>query len=780
MKQTVTIPFGENGDLILETGHVARQAHGSVLARIGNTVVMANVVHSNKPLEGTDFFPLQVDYREKHYAVGRIPGNFFRREGRPGTPETINARLVDRAIRPLFPKGFRHEIQVYLTVLSMDQVNPPAVPALVAASAALSISDIPFNGPVGAVRVAFIDGHYILNPTFPQREQSALDLVVAGTSSALNMVESGSKGLSEEAILGGLRVAQEQVAKVAAGISELVGLCGKEKMAFEAPVTDPEVAGAVKELASARFADILKIREKQERESAVDSLREEVVAQVVERLAPAGSDEAKSAQVRKQAVETYDEAYKKIVRETILSTGTRADGRALKEIRPISVDIGFLPMTHGSAVFTRGQTQSLGVTTLGTVGDQQKIDDLMGLSTERFLLHYNFPSYCVGETRRIMGPGRRELGHGMLAQKALEPILPGADTFPYTVRIVSEILESNGSSSMASVCSGCLSLMDAGVPISAPVAGIAMGLIKEGDRVAILSDIMGLEDHLGDMDFKVAGSRDGITALQMDIKISGIGFEVLEQALAQALEGRRHILNCMGEVLAAPRPELSPLAPRIEIMKIDPQRIGDLIGPSGKHIRGIVEATGAQIDVEDDGTVFIATNDGEAMAKARRMVQDLTADVELNKIYTGKVVRITDFGAFVELLPKKDGLVHVSELDTTRVESVTDICREGDMMKVKVIGIDPDSGKVRLSRKQAILQEQGVDVSEMEKENQDFFARKSDGGGRDRGPRSGGFRGDRGGSRDGGGRDRGPRDRGPREGSPRPHDRDRGGRRDSD
>ncbi|MBN1865713.1 polyribonucleotide nucleotidyltransferase [Candidatus Sumerlaeota bacterium] len=769
MKHTVSIPFGENGDLVLETGQVARQAHGSALARIGNTIVMANAVRSNKQLEGMDFFPLQVDYREKHYAVGRIPGNFFRREGRPGTPETINARLVDRSIRPLFPKGFRYEVQVYLTVLSMDQINPPAVPALIAASAALSMSDIPFNGPVGAVRVGYIDGHYVFNPTFPQRDQSALDLVVTGTSSAINMVESGSKGLSEQVILGALNVAQEQTAKVVAGIEELVRLCGKEKIAFEESVVDADVAAAVKETASPRLADAIRIQEKKEREDAVDALREEVVVQIVERFAPAEGEESNAPQVRKQAVEAYDDTFKKAVREMILSTGVRADGRGAKDIRPITSDIGFLPMAHGSAVFTRGQTQSLGVTTLGTVGDQQKIDDLMGISTERFLLHYNFPSYCVGETRRIMGPGRRELGHGMLAQKALEPILPGADTFPYTVRIVSEILESNGSSSMASVCSGCLSLMDAGVPISSPVAGIAMGLIKDGDRVAVLSDIMGMEDHLGDMDFKVAGTREGITALQMDIKISGIGFDVLEQALAQALEGRCHILDCMAEALPAPRPELSPLAPRIEIMKIDPQRIGDLIGPSGKHIRNIVETTGAQIDVEDDGTVFIATNDGEAMANARQMVLDLTADVELHKIYTGKVVRITDFGAFVEILPKKDGLVHVSELDTSRVEAVTDICRQGDMMKVKVIGIDPDSGKVRLSRKQAIMQEQGIDMTELENEN--VFARKTEGGrgsGRERG---GGRQHDRdrgSGGRDRGGRyqdrDRGGRDRGGREG----------------
>jgi len=765
MIHSISIPFGREQELVLETGRIARQAHGSVTARVGGTMVMANVVRSNKPVDYTDFFPLQVDYREKHYAVGRIPGNFFRREGRPGTPETINARLIDRAIRPLFPDGFNYEVQVYITILSMDQKNPPAIPSLIAASAALSISDIPFSGPVGAVRIGRVDDQFVLNPTFQEREVSALDLVVAGTKSAINMVESGSKYLVESVILDGLKLGHEWVVRCARKIEELVAMCGTQKMPFQSPQLNPELAKAVDEMAWPGFEPINRITEKKERENAVDALRERIVTELLQRFAPA--PEAAKA-VQRQIAEVYDNAYRKNVREMILSKSVRADGRGLTEVRPITVEPQFLPMAHGSVVFTRGQTQSLGVTTLGTIGDQMKVDDLMGVSTERFLLHYNFPSYCVGETRRIMGPGRRELGHGMLAQRALEPILPDQEKFPYTMRIVSEVLESNGSSSMASVCSGCLSLMDAGVPIKAPVAGIAMGLIAEGDHVAILSDIMGMEDHLGDMDFKVAGTQDGITALQMDIKVEGLKFDILERALAQALEGRRHILGEMLKVLPAYRPELSPNAPRIETLKIPVSKIGDLIGPSGKHIRGIVETTGAKVDVEDDGTVFICTEDGEAMQKAKAMVLALTADVEVGQTYTGKVVRITEFGAFVELLPKKDGLVHISELDFSRVEKVTDVCREGDMMKVKVIDVDP-SGKVRLSRKAALLDEPGFVPPEGYKPSERPERSGHGGGGHDRG------------SRDRGGHDRGSHDRGADRG---PHDRggdrgphDRGGDR---
>ncbi len=724
---------------------------------------MAAAVRSAKPIENMPFFPLMVDYREKHYAVGRIPGNFFRREGRPGTPETINARLVDRSIRPFFPKGFNYDVQVYLTVLSMDQKNPPSVVSLIAASAALCLSDIPFAGPVVGVRLGRKDGEFILNPTFEEREESELDLVVAGPKDALAMVESGSNCLPEDTILEGLELAQKSINDIIEKMTPFLEENGKEKIAFESPSHSEELEKEVKTKTAPGFEEIDKISDKHERENAVADLREKTINEIVEAKGLESEDEI--AALTGEIKDIFDDAFQEHMRENVLAKGIRADGRALTEVRPIDVQTPFLPMTHGSALFTRGQTQSLGVTTLGTVGDQQRVDDLMGMSSERFLLHYNFPAYSVGETRRIMGPGRRELGHGMLAQRSLEPILPDEKDFPYTIRVVSEIMESNGSSSMASVCSGCLSLMDAGVPIKAPVAGIAMGLISDGERVAVLTDILGMEDHLGDMDFKVAGTADGITALQMDNKIGGLDFEVLRKALNQAKEARLHILGKMAEALPETRSELSPLAPRIECMQIPVDKIGDLIGPSGKHIRNIIETTEAQVDVEDDGTVFISTADGEAMKKARQMVLDLTADAEIGKIYEGKVVRITDFGAFVEILPKKDGLVHISELDFGRVDKVTDVCREGDMMKVKVIDID-DQGKIRLSRKEALRDDPNFDIESVpEKDRAPSPPRESGGGrggrgggGRDRGGRSGGGR-DRGG-RDRGGRDRGGRDRG--------------------
>ncbi len=700
-KHTITLPFGGEKTLTLETGHIARQAHGTILARVGNTVVMANVVRSAKPLENADFFPLTVDYREKHYAVGRIPGNFFRREGRPSTAETINARLIDRTIRPLFPKGFSYDVQVYLTVLAMDQINPPSVVAINAATAALAISDIPITGVAAGARIGRVDGNLVVNPTFEERENGTLDLVVGGTKAAVTMVECGSKFLSEEQMLEALQLGHESVQQLVAGFEQLAALCGKEKLAFEEPHVAAEIEAAVQEVAGKECETVRQIQDKKAREEGEDALRRRVVEALTQRFASEPGEEPKFPNLKKQIEEAFESLFKKSVRQMILQDRVRADGRKLDEVRPIQIALPFLPLTHGSVLFTRGQTQSLGVVTLGTIGDQQKVDDLMGVSNERFLLHYNFPSYSVGETRRIMGPGRRELGHGMLAQRALTPILPEESVFPYTIRVVSEITESNGSSSMASVCSGCLSLMEAGVPIKAPVAGVAMGLIKEKDSVAILTDIMGMEDHLGDMDFKVAGTRDGITALQMDIKCDGLSLEIMREALEQARQGRLHILGKMQEALPEPRTDLSPWAPRIEIVKIDPERIGDLIGPSGKHIRGIQDSTGAKIDVQEDGTVFVCTSDKAAMETARQMVIDLTASPEVGRIYNGKVVRITDFGCFVEILPKKDGLVHVSELDFSRVEKVTDICREGDIIKVKCIEIDP-TGRVRLSRKEAL------------------------------------------------------------------------------
>jgi len=685
--ETQRIPFGKE-DLILEYGRLAKQANASILATVGGTVALVSVVADPKPSSALDFFPLMVDYREKFYSSGRFPGGFFKREGRPGDLETLRARLIDRALRPLFPPAYTNEVQIYVVVLSMDQENAAETAALTAAGAALNISNIPFPTPVAAVRVGLIDGQLVLNPTYSEMESSQLDLVVAGTKSAINMVESGAEEIDEARMVEALQFAHAAIQKAIEAQEQLIARCAIPKAPFNPPNPQPALAAAVRRLTEPLLEELTSIHGKAERETRLNEIRDSVW----------DSLKAEYPEEKGAVLEVFHELHKKYARSMILDRGVRADGRRHDEIRPISAQVGVLPRVHGSAVFTRGETQSLAVVTLGTISDQQKLDNILGVSHKRFMLHYNFPAFSVGETGRISGPGRREIGHGSLAERALQPAIPEDSQFPYTIRVVSEILESNGSSSMASVCGGTLALMDAGVPIAKPVAGIAMGLIKEGEQVAILSDITGLEDHLGDMDFKVTGTRDGITALQMDIKIDGVSAELLERALGQACQGRVHVLEKMLEVLAAPRADLAPHAPRIEILVIDKEKIKDVIGPGGKIIRGIVDQTGAKIDIEDDGRCYVAATNGESMRMAVEMIKNLTADAELDQVYTGRVVRVMDFGAFVEILPNKEGLVHISELEHSRVEKVEDVCREGDMLTVKVIGID-ETGRIRLSRK---------------------------------------------------------------------------------
>lgn len=733
-----TVPFGAES-LVLSTGKLAKQANATVIASVGGTVAMAAVVMAPPSDVPRDFFPLTVDYREKAYAAGRVPGGYFKREGRPGEAEILRARLIDRPLRPMFPEGFRQEIQVYITILSFDGKNSADVAALTAASTALIISDIPFENPVAAVRVGFDGSNYILNPTLEQQKTSKLDLIVAGTKNAITMVESGANMLTEEQMLEALRFGHDHVKTLCAAQEDMRRDVGKPKPEWQRPVHDEVLHGKIRELARPHFAKIATIYEKQERSAALDAAKNEIITSL----------EAEYPEIKDQMKEVFEEEYSSSMRAAVLDTNTRADGRKLDEIRPIECDLSVLPRTHGSAVFTRGQTQSLGVLTLGTADDTQEVDDLEEVGDRTFYMHYNFPSYSVGEVRRMSGPGRREIGHGALAERSIAPIIPPHDEFPYTIRLVSEILESNGSSSMASVCSGVLAMMDGGVPIKAPVAGIAMGLILEGDRYAVLSDIMGLEDHLGDMDFKVSGTAEGITALQMDIKIEGVTLEIMEKALQQAKAGRIHILSKMNEAIQAPREEMSLYAPRIETIWINPEKIKDVIGSGGKIIKEIVAKTGAKIDIEDSGKVAVASADGEAMARAIQWIRDLTAEAEIGKIYTGKVNRIAEFGCFVEILPGKDGLVHISELEPRRVDKVEDVCQIGDEILVKVIGID-DRGKVRLSRKQAMHPELG----------------DSEGG------ESGGARRDRGERGERGGRDRDRGDRGSRGG----RDRDRGGR----
>jgi polyribonucleotide nucleotidyltransferase len=672
----------------LETGEIARQC-SAVIVSMGDTQVLATVVGDKHPMEGRDFFPLTVDYQEKGYAAGQIPGNFFRREGRPSEAETLLCRLVDRPLRPLFPKGFTHEVQVILTVISFDPQIPPDIPALIGASAAMSISGLPFNGPVGAARVGYVDGNYVLNPTADQMAVSALDLVVAGTESAVLMVESEAKELPEDVMLGSVVFGHEQQQVVINAIKELAAEVNTPPMEWTAPEENTALAEAVEKEGAEAIAAAYKVADKQDRYTLLSKVRQEIVDKVADDEGGFTSEEVKGA---------IGKLEKKTVRGRILAGEARIDGRDTSTVRPISIRTGVLPRAHGSALFTRGETQALVVTTLGTERDGQLIDSLSGSYKEQFMLHYNFPPYCVGETGRVGGTKRREVGHGKLAKRGVSAVMPNQDDFPYTIRIVSEITESNGSSSMASVCGSSLSMMDAGVPTSASVAGVAMGLIKEGGDYAVLTDILGDEDHLGDMDFKVAGTRSGVTALQMDIKIQGITREIMEKALAQANDGRMHILGEMNKAIEAPREEVSKFAPRYITMKINPDKIRDVIGKGGATIRSITDETGASIDIDDAGNIKIASVDFEAGNEARRRVELITADVEVGTVYDGKVAKLMDFGAFVTILPGKDGLVHISQICEERVQNVSDKLSEGDMVKVKVLEVDKQ-GRIRLSMK---------------------------------------------------------------------------------
>jgi len=691
--------------LVLETGKVARQADGAVMASWGETTVLATVVSAKAPKPSQDFFPLTVNYQEKAFAAGRIPGGYFKREGRPSERETLISRLIDRPIRPLFPDGYRNDTQVIATVLSHDLENDPDILALVAASAALTLSGVPFMGPVGGARVGCINGQLKLNPTIEEMKLSELDLIVAGTQDAVLMVESEAKELSEETMLEAVMLGHRGFQPVIDAIIRLAERAAKDPRDLViADTTD--VANAVAQIAEAELREAYKNTVKQERYAAVDAVKAKVAAA----LFPEGGE----AKFTKEEVgAAFKELQAKVVRWNILDTGIRIDGRDVKTVRPIVAEVGVLPRTHGSALFTRGETQALVVATLGTGEDEQYVDSLEGTYKERFLLHYNFPPYSVGETGRMGSPGRREIGHGKLAWRALRPMLPAVAEFPYTLRVVSEITESNGSSSMATVCGTSLALMDAGVPIKAPTAGIAMGLILEGERFAVLSDILGDEDHLGDMDFKVAGTSNGVTSLQMDIKIAGITEEIMKVALAQARDGRLHILGEMAKAITSSRAELGEFAPRIETMKIPTDKIRDVIGSGGKVIREIVEKTGAKINIEDDGTVKVASSDGNSIKAAINWIKSIASDPEVGLIYEGTVVKTADFGAFVNFFGAKDGLVHISQLSKQRVNKTTDVVKEGDRVKVKLLGFD-DRGKVRLSMR-VVDQETGEDLEAKEK-----------------------------------------------------------------
>jgi polyribonucleotide nucleotidyltransferase len=695
--------------LVLETGKMARQADGAVVATYGETTVLATVVSAKEPKPGFDFFPLTVNYQERTYAAGRIPGGYFKREGRPTEKETLVSRLIDRPIRPLFVQGYKNDTQVVVTVLSHDLENDPDIVGLVAASAALTLSGVPFMGPVGAARVGYIGGQYRLNPPLQEMDQTSLDLVVAGTADAVLMVESEAKELAEDVMLGAVMFGHKHFQPVIEAIIRLAEKAAKEPRDYQ-PADSSEVEQAVLAIAETDLREAYKITKKQDRYAAVDAVKAKVMAE----LLPADGEPKFDPEKVKAA---FKEVQAKVVRWNILDTGSRIDGRDLKTVRQIVSEVGVLPRTHGSAVFTRGETQALVVATLGTGEDEQFIDQLEGTRKETFLLHYNFPPYSVGETGRMGSPGRREIGHGKLAWRAIHPMLPASHEFPYTIRVVSEITESNGSSSMASVCGASLALMDAGVPLRRPVAGIAMGLILEGERFAVLSDILGDEDHLGDMDFKVAGTEAGITSLQMDIKIAGITEEIMRVALDQAQAGRTHILAEMNKALTAPRAELGEHAPRIETMQIPVDKIREVIGSGGKVIREIVEKTGAKIDINDDGLIKIASADGKSIKAAYNWIRSIVAEPEINTIYEGTVVKVMEFGAFVNFFGSRDGLVHISELAKNRVGKVTDVVKEGDKVKVKFLGMD-ERGKVRLSMK-VVNQETGEDITEQLKAERD-------------------------------------------------------------
>ena len=687
-----------NGNAIsIETGKVAKQADGAVVVRCGGTMVLSTVVASRSPMEGRDFLPLTVEYREKAYAGGKIPGGFFKREGRPDEKETLTCRLIDRPIRPLFPKGFRNEIQVINLVISADNENDPDVLAMIGTSAALSLSGIPFAGPIGAARVAMVDGKLVVNPTYAQQATATLEIVMAGTEEAVLMVEAGGKEIAEDQMLEALAFGHEQCKQLARIQKELMAHAAKPRWAFDAQAgADPSLQSKVQEVATPRVVEALAIHQKQARAEALTAAFEATWTRLV--TVDHVPDEPAT---KAKAHEYFEKVEKTEVRRLIVDKGIRVDGRSVKEVRPIWSEVGYLPRAHGSALFTRGETQALVAATLGTKNDEQKLESFEGDSYRNFMLHYNFPPFSTGEVKRFGTAGRREVGHGALAHRAISAVLPAKDVFPYTIRIVSEILESNGSSSMATVCGASMSLMDAGVPLKAPVAGIAMGLVKEGEKVGILTDIMGSEDHYGDMDFKVAGTDKGITALQMDIKIAGVSVDIMRQALAQAREARLHVLGKMAETIKTARTGLSEYAPRFVTIKIRPEKIREIIGPGGKVIRGIQEKTGAKIDVEDDGKVTVFSSSSEKAQMAVDIIQDICREAELDRIYLGKIKSIKEFGAFVEIMQGTEGLLHISQIAEARIRAVGDVLTEGDEVLVKVIEID-GNGKIRLSRKQAL------------------------------------------------------------------------------
>ncbi len=692
-KVSKSFRFGDH-DVTLTTGEIARQATGAVICQMDDTVVLATVVAKKETKPGQDFFPLTVDYIEKTYAAGKFPGGFFKREGRPSEKETLTSRLIDRPIRPLFPDGFFNEVQVIIHVVSVDPEVDPDIPSMIGASAALMISGIPFKGPIGACRVGYINGEFVCNPKVSQMPESKLDLVVAGTERAVLMVESEADRLSEETMLGAVTFGHEQLQVAINAIHDLVTEAGKPAWDWQPPAKNEALIARIHEIADAGLAEAYTIREKQARNEKLREVYELVETTLNADAEAAGTDAPDINEVNGILFEM--EAH--IVRSNILEGKPRIDGRDTRTVRPIEIRQGVLPRTHGSALFTRGETQALVLTTLGTKQDEQIVDSIMGESRERFILHYNMPPFATGETGRVGSPKRREIGHGRLAKRALKAVIPSEEEFPYSIRVVSEICESNGSSSMASVCGGCLSLLDAGVPLKDYVAGVAMGLIKEGNKFAVLTDILGDEDHLGDMDFKVAGTENGVTALQMDIKIEGITTEIMQAALAQAHEGRMHILGKMHEMAGGGAKALSDWAPRLETFKINPEKIRDVIGKGGATIRGLVEETGCEINIEDDGTVTLASSNVEKIAAAKKRIEQITAEIEVGQVYEGTVQRILDFGAIVSLLPGKDGLLHISQIARERVNQVSDYLKEGQVVRVKVIGVD-EKGRVRLSMK---------------------------------------------------------------------------------
>lgn len=733
-----------NTELVFETGRLAEQAGGAITIRDGDTVVFAAATMSAQPREGIDFFPLSVDYEEKLYAAGRIPGSFMRREGRPSSASILIARVTDRPLRPLFPKDMRNEVQVILMPLSHDQEHHADIPSINAASAALTISDIPWGGPIGAVRVGLVDGEFTINPTIPEMEDSLLDLRIAGTADAIIMVEAGAKEVNEETMVRALRFGHEAMQDIIRVQNEMREQVGKPKREYDPKAPNPEIVEEVRGKIHGEITTIVATKTgRDERNEAVEAVRERLMEEYQERLDAAEDDELFTL---KDVREALNATLKAEIRRRIIEDGIRPDGRGYDEIRALSAEVDVLPRVHGAGVFKRGQTQVLSICTLGTPRDSQPLDGLYPEDTKRYMHHYNFPPYSTGETWFLRGPKRREIGHGALAEAALEPMLPPEDEFPYTLRVVSEVMSSNGSTSMASVCGSTLALMAAGVPLVRPVAGIAMGLIKEGDRYAILTDIQGMEDHLGDMDFKVAGTTEGITALQMDIKITGVSDDIMQQALARAREARLKILEVMAATIAEPREQLSPFAPRIDTIKIDVDKIGAVIGPGGKTVRGIQEQTGTKIDIGDDGTVYIAGIDGPSADRAREMVLALVEEPELGRIYTGRVTRVEKYGAFVEVLPGKDGLVPLGQLADHYIQRTEDEVSVGDEIMVMITNIDSD-GKVRLSR-QAVLE--GWTLEEARKADSKISGGGRSGGGRGRGGRSGGGRS--GGGRSGGGR----------------------------